>query len=490
MNPNARSSTQLADRAKILLGSKRYSQAEQLLKEAVKAYERTPGRDDPKTLRTAARLAEAVLNQDRLSEARTVLQETLKKQWAALGKTHEDTLDTRKLLAAVYTALSGKISWAPGETPEEYRKAIPLAELSLQAYDLRTNQRLFLALAQYRSDDVQASAKTLKDVVMLEPGRVNAWLLKAMVHKRLGQDALAGSWFAAATEWLNKDQVTSGGPVQLRAEAAAVLQLPVPWPPADWTNLQWIEHYDRLSQDEPRLARLYHCRGSHFARMQRWREAIADYGKAAELQPDDWNHREAQVVTCLQAGEMDRYKATCQSALAKLRPDPAAWLKISISLACSLSSLPDFDRNQLAGLADSAIPNANAGVDHWARLARGMAAFRQGRLEQALQTLPGDNTKSTNPKDTLLCLLFRAMTHHRLGDACTSRKLLQQAREENQKQLAEPDGEELRFQDRPVAWCMVQVALREAESLIQPASGDQARVAPPQEEAQLPERKN
>ena len=49
-----------------------YSQAEQLLKEAMKVYERELGNDAPKTLRTAARQAEAVFNQDRATEARAV----------------------------------------------------------------------------------------------------------------------------------------------------------------------------------------------------------------------------------------------------------------------------------------------------------------------------------------------------------------------------------------------------------------------------------
>ena len=73
-----------------------------------------------------------------------MLEATLNKQWSALGKTHEDTLETRKILAAAYTALAGAKCWAPGKDSEEYLDATRLAQLSLRAYDLRTNQRLFL----------------------------------------------------------------------------------------------------------------------------------------------------------------------------------------------------------------------------------------------------------------------------------------------------------------------------------------------------------
>jgi serine/threonine protein kinase/dienelactone hydrolase len=161
---------QLALRATALIASKRYSQAEQLLKEALKVYEGDLGKDHPNTLRTAASLADAMLNQKRFHEARQLLEATLKSQWAALGKNHEDTLETRKIIATVYVSLAGEKCWTQGKSLDEYREALRFAQLSLQAYDLQINQRLYLALAQYRSGEWDASAQTLKDVVKLESG--------------------------------------------------------------------------------------------------------------------------------------------------------------------------------------------------------------------------------------------------------------------------------------------------------------------------------
>ena len=465
--PPEQRADQLVDRAKALLESKRFPQAEQLLKEAIKAYETERGRDHPKTLRASTRLAEAIVNQSRASEARPLLEETLKKQWAAFGKTHEDTLETRKVLASTYASLSLTMAVKRDNTSDAYQEAVRLAQRSLELSDLRNNQRHALALAQYRRGDFSDSAATLREVVCIESVGVYGWLLKAMVHKRLGADELAESWFAAATEWLNKNRTTTGSAIAVRDEAAGVLQLSVPWPPADWTDTQWIEQYDRLIQDQPDLARLYQCRGSHYGRMQRWPEAVRDYSKSSELRPDDWGYQGTLAATCLQTGQGERYKAACQSILTRLNTDSPFEPKAMVSMLCSLSNLPDFDRTALVQVAESALKAAP--TNDWVRLAKGMTLYRHGQFEQALQTIPGESTTFANPVDALLCLLFRAMTHHRLGDAYTSRKLLEQARDGIGKQLAEPDGEELRFQDRPVAWCMVHVVLREAESLIEAA---------------------
>jgi hypothetical protein len=102
------------------------------------------------------------------------------------------------------------------------------------------------------------------------------------------------------------------------------------------------------------------------------------------------------------------------------------------------------------------------------RLGKGMAAYRCGRYEEALGLLP--ESGFVNVKDQLLALLFRAMTRQKLGDAYTARKLLNQAQHEIKKQIPDPAGPLLRYQDRPVVWCMVQTALGEAEALIAPSA--------------------
>ena len=64
----------------------------------------------------------------------------------------------------------------------------------------------------------------------------------------------------------------------------------------------------------------------------------------------------------------------------------------------------------------------------------------------------------------------RAATAARRGDGLGPQDLrllqLQQARQEIEEQVLPLDGFPLPAQERPVVWCMVQAALREAEELI------------------------
>ncbi len=58
------------------------------------------------------------------------------------------------------------------------------------------------------------------------------------------------------------------------------------------------------------------------------------------------------------------------------------------------------------------------------------------------------------------------MTHCRVGDAFASKRLLKTAQEDIEQRLKSPDGPLVRYQDRPIVWCMVQMTLREAEALV------------------------
>jgi hypothetical protein len=100
-------------------------------------------------------------------------------------------------------------------------------------------------------------------------------------------------------------------------------------------------------------------------------------------------------------------------------------------------------------------------------LAKSMVSYRCGRFKDAMASLP--ETGFADPREELLSLIFRAMIHHHVGDTHTRHTLLEKARRAVENKLPTPVGTALRNQDRPVAWCMVQTALREAQALIEPA---------------------
>jgi len=134
------------------------------------------------------------------------------------------------------------------------------------------------------------------------------------------------------------------------------------------------------------------------------------------------------------------------------------------------------DREELSRVADGVLSELK--VRPFLQVGKGMALSRLGRFEEAVSVLPESTANFSNPKDELLALIFRAMTHFHLSDDYTCRKLLAQAHEAIAKQLPSPDGPQLPYQDRPVAWCIVQTALREAEALIKLETGHTAKPVP------------
>jgi hypothetical protein len=63
-------------------------------------------------------------------------------------------------------------------------------------------------------------------------------------------------------------------------------------------------------------------------------------------------------------------------------------------------------------------------------------------------------------------LIFRAMTHHRLGEKFTAARLLQNAQGLHEKSFASPVVVRMPYQDDGVVDCMLRLALEEAQSLL------------------------
>lgn len=140
--------------------------------------------------------------------------------------------------------------------------------------------------------------------------------------------------------------------------------------------------------------------------------------------------------------------------------------RADVALLCSLGAQLQVDRQELANIAQETL--AEEPGNPFLQLVRGATLYRLGAYEEALATLPGPGAPYANPKDQLLPIIFRAMSHWQLSDAYTARKILEDARKAVGEQAAEPEGAEMPFQDRPTVWCMVHTLLREAEAMIGP----------------------
>jgi tetratricopeptide (TPR) repeat protein len=214
------------------------------------------------------------------------------------------------------------------------------------------------------------------------------------------------------------------------------------------------------------------------ASLGQWQEASADCRQAIELDVMRRHSWEALGAFALHTGRIAEFEAVAKDFLGKFRNDPDAFLRMDIAVLCSLAADSKLDRQVISQLADEA--HLDNPTNSFLRLGKGMAAFRCGYYEDALSLLP--ESGFDNPKDSLLANVFLAMARYKLGDAYTARKLLEQARQAVETQVPTPTGPPLPYQDRPLVWCMVQIALHEAEGLIERPDNEPTATNPPLEQ--------
>lgn len=465
------------DTGNLFLSWKKYVEAEKRFKKALELGQPVWGTEHQETLKLTFRLATAIEKQDRNDEAIGLFERTLASQRKLLGTDHEDVRETTRALCGLWKRNVWTICSAAGRPREDYNRAAELARRTIETAPSEGSW-CYLSYAHYRCDDTQASLAAMEESLATPNEEwIGQWFLAAMVHHRAGNQELARDWYSAACEWVRKTDNRWSSTRQLRKEAGSLLNLPTDWPPADWTREQYLEAYNRMIEKYPNLYRLYHCRASHHGRLRQWEEAAADYQKASELEPANWHSWQAHAAAELYSKPTEDHTAMFRRLYDAFHDYKNANPRMGLVLHCSLAPNADLDREELNRIADGVL--AELPTRPYLELGKGMALYRLGRFEEALKVLPGSEREYTNPKDELLALLFRAMTHHQLGDAYTCRKILDQARQGIQDKAATPDGPMLRYEDRPVVWCMIQIALREAEALIEGtnASAEQVTAA-------------
>jgi serine/threonine protein kinase/tetratricopeptide (TPR) repeat protein len=449
--------------AELMMKQKRFPEAEATYAKVITLLTEQKGPDHRDTL-FAARMHASAIRQQGRQEGISMLQRCLDRQREILGEKDADTQATAQEIADACGWLAYRLGKEPDRRPEEYRRAVALAQRGI---DVATRAALppgyrmsSIALAYYRLSLLDECLATVDDALANDAPNSEVLFVLALCHEAAGRHQTAKDWYAAACEWVAKQRWNVSA---LHREAASRLELPLSWPPKDWSRSEHVELYSRLIQEKPELARLYYCRGSHYGRMSDWRRAKADYVRASELNPSDFRSAEASTAVTL-------YDGTPEEQQAAVKQFYDAWhgqSSMGVVVLCSLLHKTDIDPREIDRIADDVLA-ARSKADFFSELSKGMSLCRRGDYEEALAVLP--QGKAENPKDELLAVLFRAMAHYHLSDAYTCRKLLERAREGVREQIDSPEGPLLPYQDRPVVWCMVHTVLREAESLIGPVS--------------------
>jgi serine/threonine-protein kinase len=143
----------------------------------------------------------------------------------------------------------------------------------------------------------------------------------------------------------------------------------------------------RLVVTATALAALYIQRAGFRARRGQWNEAAADGLRATEIEPQrHWNGYVAGYALVL-AGDIDKFHKLCRDMQQRFGNTADPVLAERTGKLCLLTPQPDLleSADRLTQLALS--KGGNHQFVGWFRLARGLAAYRQGRLEEAIQIL-------------------------------------------------------------------------------------------------------
>jgi tetratricopeptide (TPR) repeat protein len=418
---------------------------------------------DPHRIRTL--LGISIGRQNRRAEAFELLTNVLTEQQAMLGEDHPHVESTRSYMGWLSIDMTWDTSLQVGRPAREYEPLIAVAE---EAIRLRLGNGYWqLALLRLRQGDGPASLEAMRQSFQEDGGWLGQLPILAMAFLVDGQEELARDAYAVARDRAAKTR-TVWDPIQkLLDQAAEQLKMTGADPATSLSREDFVAAYSRLIEAYPDVASLHAWRANHLACLGQLERAVEDLAKAAELEPVDWRFGEGLAAMRLVLADPSDQTKICRElwddCLERGRFGPRAG-DMDLVVMCSLAAHADLDRQALLERADQIL--AITPTRPFLELGRGMALYRCGKFEEAFQTLPSDIAGLGDAKNQGIVLVFRAMTHHRLGEKFTATRLLQSAQELYEKTFASPDVVRMPYQDAGVVDCMLRLALQEAQALI------------------------
>jgi tetratricopeptide (TPR) repeat protein len=250
-------------------------------------------------------------------------------------------------------------------------------------------------------------------------------------------------------------------------------------------------HVARLNGETralPNNAALLCERGSYYARLGRFREALADRERAVEADPDDVDARFCAAIGALYLGDVDSYSKQAAHMMERYRdrtdPDPLERAAKVFLLSPPTGAGAGATVAAAVGMTERALA-ANHPPDRigWYELSKALALYRAGRLDACLKCLEQVKADVPNisygdrrfPEGTALALA--ALAHHALRHADAARDSLADAERLNAT-IPQPGKSDLG--PGPDNWVVFQILLRELREA-RAASGPTAPPTPQDE---------
>ncbi|TWU24461.1 tetratricopeptide repeat protein [Novipirellula artificiosorum] len=435
----------------------RSNRTDEYLQEAIEYLEAQPNANPAEIATLKLALGRFLLYQDKYVDAIEVFEKVLAQQTERL--TPEDT-DVAKTIDAIVGACRGGAYNLCMDTATNADDLSVALGMATKAAELAPDdQRIWLqAFAHYRLGDNKAAQLAIRDSGSKDDVWAAVLLLAAMIENKSGNTELSRATYMIGAELGDKGQSAEWDKWMAMAQQA----LGDPPDYAQMDNNARLASYEKAIQVYPSFSHAYRMRGRFYGGLGQWDKALADYRKAAELSPNVLRHREGEAAILLYRGTPEEQNTVCQKLFQQWADSTNPSSRMDMVLMSSLCSDTDIDRLRLTEIADEVL--ANIETRAFLTVAKGMTLYRLKRYQDVVKTISTEGT--VNPKDLLLGQTFLAMAHKQLGHDDRARQILNHARAVAEQQIPTPDGTPLQYQDRPIIWCMVQTAFREAEQLI------------------------
>jgi tetratricopeptide (TPR) repeat protein len=225
---------------------------------------------------------------------------------------------------------------------------------------------------------------------------------------------------------------------------------------------RWERAYARLLELRPDDEQLWCVRGRYHALRSHWEPAAADFARGVRSAPP--NSEEWCEHACLRliVGDHEGYRAFVRAICRRAGRTEDPSVAFVLARTATMTAEPVVEPAQAVRWAEQAVASA---PNAWFLHVLGLAHYRAGQLDQAIQRLEESNAGAWgSPGGKQQNQLVLAMAHHRLGHAASARALLDELeRWWKAVEIAKTDGA-VNF--ATTDWLPLQILRREAEALI------------------------
>jgi WD40 repeat protein/tetratricopeptide (TPR) repeat protein len=206
-------------------------------------------------------------------------------------------------------------------------------------------------------------------------------------------------------------------------------------------------------------------RGESFARSGRWTNAVAEFNKAVEMEPDNHINHHSLAPLLVQTGDLDGYRRHCAQVLERFSTTLDPVVAERMAKDCLIIPARGIDLNAAAKLADIAVTKGE-GHPYFAffEFAKGLAEYRQGHFDSAADWMQKVLTNLDADYRDVQAYLVLAMAQYRSGKLQESRAALDNAVKIIDTKL--PKLESGDIGDTWSDWIIAHALLKEAKELI------------------------